>query len=868
MLISSMPHFIRQRCGLACVVGELISARGLVFLLLLSFGVSLTSAAQDEHYTIVSRPSWVVPVTLADQPARPSSNVSEGYFYRSISQQFLVEESRKYVQYQKEFLTTQGVQDGAQVSISLDPSYERLEIHQVRVRRGEEVRDSAASGNIRVVQEETDMARYLFNGRISVMVLVQDLQVGDTLEVEYTIVGENPILSGAFSQLLYLEYSVPVGRLFYRVNWPDDRSLYYRNEGHTSEPVVLDSDGSKQYTWDLRDVPAKDVPDLVPSSISPFAMVQLSDTDSWREIVNWALTLYGSVPDGGSVAIDSAVEAIRAHPTRSEQIMAALRMVQDGVRYLGIEAGVRSYQPSPPGVVFDRKFGDCKDKTMLLRELLGRVGVESFPVLVHSDYGRAIEDWLPSVNAFNHVILEIRGPNGERWYCDPTLSSQRGPLDRLYLPDYGRGLVIRPGARALSEIPSDASRMGERVVVERFDMKAFDGPVSFVVDSTMKGRSAEEMRSYLQSTSLRELETGYVNFYRRRYSDLTLDGALEFQDDEEVNELRAREPYKIENAWTYDRAESLRYFTVRSRLIDAKLLAPNYLDRELPVEIEHPVNVRHEMHLTLPRAWETESFTNRVETEAIRFSRSVYGSGKDLSMIFEYQTKTNMIAADKVREWNTRIAEISEFSRYEISDDISVPGDLEVKEALMKDTNTGAGRPNYAMFAWFLGVLVSCGIGMRRWLRGADGEPRSESKKLGSGAVWISCALLVSCFISLANAVGHLYGLFFHLHPLVALGPEMRELLMLVELSCRVALIASGSVVVFALVQGKSTAVRHASRWANFNVSFLLLVIVVSALFGAFARTHFRALLVEFLVSLMVALVVVVSANARARAKR
>src|SRR5207248_3294814 len=100
------------------------------------------------------------------------------------------------------------------------------------------------------------------------------------------------------------------------------------------------------------------------------------------------------------LAREGADEPARALP--------ALRFVQDDVRYLGIEIGPSSHRPHPPAAVLDQRFGDCKDKSLLLVTLLRALGVEAWPVLLHTSLGRALDEWLPTAVAFNHVVVLAR----------------------------------------------------------------------------------------------------------------------------------------------------------------------------------------------------------------------------------------------------------------------------------------------------------------------------------------------------------------------------------------------------------------------------------------------------------------------------
>ena len=55
--------------------------------------------------------------------------------------------------------------------------------------------------------------------------------------------------------------------------------------------------------------------------------------------------------------------------SKSDLALMALRFVQDEVRYLSISEGSKGWQPAHPTLTFERRFGDCKDKSFLLHAL-------------------------------------------------------------------------------------------------------------------------------------------------------------------------------------------------------------------------------------------------------------------------------------------------------------------------------------------------------------------------------------------------------------------------------------------------------------------------------------------------------------------
>jgi transglutaminase-like putative cysteine protease len=76
------------------------------------------------------------------------------------------------------------------------------------------------------------------------------------------------------------------------------------------------------------------------------------------------------------------------------RIEKALRLVQDEFRYLSVNLEHGGQIPTPPDLVARRRFGDCKDLSVLLVKILRRLGVSAHAVLVNTAQRRSIAELL------------------------------------------------------------------------------------------------------------------------------------------------------------------------------------------------------------------------------------------------------------------------------------------------------------------------------------------------------------------------------------------------------------------------------------------------------------------------------------------
>src|SRR5690606_2894277 len=126
----------------------------------------------------------------------------------------------------------------------------------------------------------------------------------------------------------------------------------------------------------------------------------------------------------GSRAAGQAERIMRETVDPMERMAKAVRLVQDDVSYLlnGLDGG--NYLPQGAEETWEKRYGDCKAKSVLLMGLLRHMGIEAEAVLVASRGGDALPELLPLPAAFDHMIVRAR-IDGTDFWLDGTSSGTR-----------------------------------------------------------------------------------------------------------------------------------------------------------------------------------------------------------------------------------------------------------------------------------------------------------------------------------------------------------------------------------------------------------------------------------------------------------
>ena len=563
-----------------------------------------------------------------------------------------------------QILTVDGVQKGSTLTMDFNPGYEALTLHWVRLWRGAQHLERLDTNDVKVVQQEQDLDQYVLNGQKSAVLVLDDVRVGDVVDFAYSIKGANPVLGGHFASTVPVQMTVPAERVLTRVLWPKERHLYARAHGCAVQPTVAAGTNGIEYTWDVRQSPAMELEDLLPMWCDPEPWVQLSEFKTWAEVNQWAGSLF-QVNAPCSPELARKIAEWKQFPDQEHQILAALRFVQDDVRYFGIEIGASTEKPADPSSVFARRFGDCKDKALLFVSIARALGLKAYPVLVNATLGRAIADWQPSADAFDHCIAVVVC-DGQSYWLDPTINYQRGSLAAHYIPAYGYGLVITPGTTGLTPIPQSTG-LPQTTTTEYFNLQGKSAPAGLTVVTVAEGRDADILRELFATKKRPDIEKSYTHAYADLYPGIKMSSPIAISDDEEQNRIQTTEYYAMDKGWTLNDKDKKYHCDFYPASVAALLKTPVDTDRKLPLGISFPEHQILRTEVTLPTPWPADRDAKTINDGAFFFHRDCRCAGNKLVMQYEYQSLADSVAPDSMGSYIQNLNQSSQALGYSLS---------------------------------------------------------------------------------------------------------------------------------------------------------------------------------------------------------
>jgi len=147
-----------------------------------------------------------------------------------------------------------------------------------------------------------------------------------------------------------------------------------------------------------------------PIAVVPFVLATRAAPEAvtWAALARKTADLFDGVVVADSTdAIRLKAEALTAGVEGTQAQIARLADFAQSLVYRNVEWGIGAFRPDPPSEVLRSMSADCKGKVVLLKAMLETIGVRSVPVLVRRQAPYLERAPVPTVHAFNHVVLAI-----------------------------------------------------------------------------------------------------------------------------------------------------------------------------------------------------------------------------------------------------------------------------------------------------------------------------------------------------------------------------------------------------------------------------------------------------------------------------
>ena len=620
------------------------------------FFLAAPAAAQEVERA--PAPAWVLaPPADAPTPAVGDAPVRAHAIDHQI--RFDAEGVHTYTFQRFEVLTRQGLGAVGTISLVWSPPRETVQIHALRIIRDDETIDVLAAQEFETLRRESNLESAMLDGQLTATLQPRDLRVGDILEMSFTVHDTLGVLAPHLEAFDGVGSNDSIDRYRLRASWSDAHPLRVEATAPWTEVRPRRQGSDWVYEIDARNLTPEQIPVDLPVRFAISRTVQFTDFASWADASRLMAPLYeeGATLETGSPLL-AEVERIRSeHHTQSARAMAALRLVEDEVRYLALAMGEGNYTPMSADEVWRSRYGDCKGKTVLLLALLEGLGVEAEPVLVSTRWGDGLDGRLPLLAWFDHVIVRAT-IDGRSYWMDGTRIGDRD-LDGLVPPPYRWGLPVRPAGAELQAIPErPLTEPNLEVVAEMDATGGLDADAPIDMNVIYRGDYATSLRRQLGAIPPDQFEAMMMAEWDDDDAGVRIE-SVETRYDEAANAFHVVMRGTTRMSWVSGPSGRIMALPETALILPASAERRGVLSpfKDHPYVIGHPLMNRSSMRISLPhegRGFALEGGDQTIEGGGYRLERSGVLADGVAEIVVTTTSLASEVTAEEMAEARTR----------------------------------------------------------------------------------------------------------------------------------------------------------------------------------------------------------------------
>ena len=465
--------------------------RTLTMVLLVSAGWAGVADAADKP-VYAPAPAWV----MAAPPIDATKLTDASPVIVRFDNQQRLEDGRvwAFVDVATRAASSQQLSEIGDIKLQWQPTQGDLIIHAAEILRGTQRIDLIKGGTpFTVLRRETELDQRMLDGVLTATMPAEGLAVGDVLHLSYSVTRRDPTLKGdlqTFAPLMAEPLQIGFGRV--RLSWPASADVKWKSFADGASPKLGTTGGFHELEVALPLAKQPEIPGDAPARYAKLPILEATSFSDWAAVSKAMAPLYatdGLIVPGSPLAAEVArIKASEADPLK--RAAAALQLVQDKVRYLLLGMDTGNYVPQTPAQTWERRYGDCKAKTLLLLAMLHAMSIEAEPVAANLQLGELVPERLPGLGAFNHILVRATIA-GQTYWLDGTGSGTR-LADIGDTPRLGSVLPIRTAGATLLPVVLHADARPTLVVsVDVDDRAGVDTPSIVTASITFRGGAAE-----------------------------------------------------------------------------------------------------------------------------------------------------------------------------------------------------------------------------------------------------------------------------------------------------------------------------------------------------------------------------------------
>lgn len=472
----------------------------------------------------------------------------------------------------------------------------------------------------------------------------------------------DPHMLGSF----FFESYLPVLNSNFSVSFPAEVDLSFETLGEESDQVIFKKEtkgGLTTYQWNATNIEAykPEANSLSRGQYSPHVILKINSitidgkkTNVLRDVgdlYTWYESLIERMEESENSELYAIVdELIKGKTSDREKAKAIFNWVQGNINYVAFEDGMGGFVPRTAQSVCSKKYGDCKDMSNLLVDMLRHAGLKGYHTWIGTRDRPYTYEKVPTPIVDNHMIATVE-IDGEKIFLDAT---------GKYTP-FGMPTSMIQGKEGLIGIGEKKYEIKEVYTPTPEQNLLVDSIRLEVVDQTIKGTGVLSMTGYVKGNfrysydNNRDDETYFSSYLRKGNNKFQIEGETKVSGLES-NDIPGQIDYVFEIPNYLTTFKDKVYLNMNLE----KPLKQSMVDlekRKQDRKIDYRSLRRYVVSLSIPEGYELGEVPEDVEFEndLISFKLSYSQNKSEIVFINEIKVKTLTVWKADFEDWNAAI---------------------------------------------------------------------------------------------------------------------------------------------------------------------------------------------------------------------
>jgi len=376
--------------------------------------------------------------------------------------------------------------------------------------------------------------------------------------------------------------------------------------------------------------------------------------ESVKDLYKWYHSVCASIGNDPAALKDKVAALTSGKKTDIEKIEALFYWVQDNIRYIAFEDGIMGFKPDAAQNVFNKKYGDCKGKANLLKEMLKLAGYDARLTWIGTsdlpyDYS------LPSLAVDNHMICTVI-LNGKRYFLD-------GTEDFIAFNDYaqriqGKQVLIEDGDNfIIDKIPDFPAERNRVKTVTKMNIE--EGTIKGNTDMEYNGESKIMLQRVFTSIRTENKKDALSGFLRKSNDNVVVNNIKEPEFSDRQKSLQVSFDFTANNQVTKTGNELYVVMDWDKEFAGMEFEA----DRKNDYEFNQKYYLTSQAELVIPAGYKVDYLPEPFKKSTPEYSFEGSFTNKGKSIVYSKTIIVNkpILHKEGFDQWNSFIKSINKF---------------------------------------------------------------------------------------------------------------------------------------------------------------------------------------------------------------